>query len=34
MLELGIFHHVLDEHGFVEGRYFYRFRADEAALHA
>lgn len=32
MLELGIFHHVLDEHGFVEGRYFYRFRADEAAL--
>ncbi len=32
MLELGIFHHVLDEHGFVEGKFFYRFRADEAAL--
>lgn len=32
MLELGIFHHVLDEHGFLEGRYYYRFRADESAL--
>lgn len=34
MLELGIFHHVLDEHDFVEGKYFYRFRADEAMLAA
>jgi hypothetical protein len=32
LLELGVFHHVLDEHGFVAGRYFYRFRADETAL--
>jgi hypothetical protein len=32
LLELGVFHHVLDEHGFVEGKFFYRFRADEAAL--
>ena len=32
MLELGIFHHVLDEHDFVEGKFFYRFRSDEAAL--
>ena len=32
MLELGIFHHVLDEHGFVEGKFFYRFLADESAL--
>ena len=32
LLELGVFHHVLDEHGFVEGRFFYRFRADERAL--
>ncbi len=31
LLELGVFHHVADEHGFVDGRYFYRFRADEAA---
>ncbi|HXZ47889.1 MAG TPA: hypothetical protein VEG27_02660 [Usitatibacter sp.] len=34
LLELGVFHHVVDEHGFVEGRYFYRFRADEEALTA
>ncbi len=32
LLELGVFHHVLDEHEFVEGKFFYRFRADEAAL--
>lgn len=32
LLELGVFHHVLDEHGFVEGKFYYRFRADEAAL--
>jgi potassium efflux system protein len=27
----GIIRHVLDEHGFEDGRLFYRFRADEAA---
>jgi hypothetical protein len=32
LLELGVLHHVLDEHGFVEGRFFYRFRADEVAI--
>jgi hypothetical protein len=32
LLELGVFHHVLDQHGFVAGRFYYRFRADEAAL--
>jgi hypothetical protein len=26
-----IVHHVLDEHGFVDGHLFYRFRADELA---
>jgi len=34
LLGLGVFHHVLDEHGFSEGRYFYRFRADEVAVAA
>src|ERR1700694_4934502 len=29
LLELGALHHVLDEHGFVDGNFFYRFRADE-----
>ena len=32
LLDLGVLHHVLDEHGFIGGNYFYRFRADEAAL--
>jgi len=32
LLDLGVLHHVLDEHGFVEGRFFYRFRADEVAI--
>ena len=32
LLELGVFHHVLDQHGFVEGKFYFRFRADEAAL--
>lgn len=27
LLELGAFHHVLDEHGFLDGKLFYRFRA-------
>ena len=31
LLELGITHHVLDRHGFVDANFFYRFRADEAA---
>ncbi len=34
LLELGVFHHVVDEHGFVEGRFFYRFRADEETVPA
>lgn len=29
MLELGLLHHVVDEHGFVDGAYFYRFLSDE-----
>lgn len=29
LLELGVLHHVLDEHGFSDAKYFYRFRADE-----
>jgi hypothetical protein len=32
LLDLGVLHHVLDEHGFVEGKFFYRFRADEVAI--
>lgn len=32
LLELGVFHHVLDEHGFLEGKFFYRFRSDEVAI--
>ena len=27
----GVFHHVLDEHPFRDGTFFYRFYADEAA---
>jgi hypothetical protein len=34
LLELGVFHHVTDEHGFVEGKFFYRFRADEVSVPA
>lgn len=34
LLELGVFHHVVDEHGFVAGKFFYRFRADEVAVAA
>ena len=34
LLELGVFHHVVDEHGFVEGKLYYRFRADEVAVAA
>jgi small-conductance mechanosensitive channel len=30
LVERGDLHHVLDEHGFRDGPYFYRFRADEA----
>jgi small-conductance mechanosensitive channel len=29
LLERGFLHHVLDEHGFEDGPYFYRFDADE-----
>jgi small-conductance mechanosensitive channel len=28
----GIVHHVLDEHGFRDGHFFYRFRRDEAPM--
>lgn len=31
LLERDVIHHVLDEHGFRDGHFFYRFRADEAA---
>lgn len=31
LLELGAFHHVLDDHGFLDGNLFYRFRIDEHA---
>jgi small-conductance mechanosensitive channel len=31
LVESGTLHHVLDEHGFRDGPYFYRFRADEAS---
>lgn len=31
LLELGVFHHVLDQHGFVDGNLYYRFLADETA---
>jgi Domain found in Dishevelled, Egl-10, and Pleckstrin (DEP) len=34
LLELGVFHHVVDQHGFTEGKFFYRFRSDEVALAA
>lgn len=29
LIELGVMHHVVDEHGFVDEGYFYRFREDE-----
>ncbi len=31
MIRRGILHHVLDEHGFRDGTFFYRFRADESS---
>ena len=31
LIDLGTLHHVVDEHGFVDEGYFYRFRADEAS---
>jgi hypothetical protein len=31
LVERGVIHHVLDEHGFRDGHLFYRFRADEKA---
>jgi potassium-dependent mechanosensitive channel len=31
MVERGIAHHVLDEHDFEDGTYFYRFAADDAS---
>jgi hypothetical protein len=31
LVDLGVLHHVVDEHGFADEAYFYRFRADEAA---
>lgn len=34
LLDLGVFHHVVDEHGFVESKFFYRFRADEETIPA
>ena len=29
LVERGLLHHVLDEHGFRDGHFYYRFRADE-----
>jgi hypothetical protein len=29
LVERGLIHHVLDEHGFRDGNFFYRFYADE-----
>jgi small-conductance mechanosensitive channel len=34
LVERRIIHHVLDEHGFEDGGYFYRFYADEPRSHA
>lgn len=31
LVERGVIHHVLDEHAFRDGHYFYRFRSDEEA---
>jgi potassium efflux system protein len=31
LVERGVLHHVLDEHPFRDGTFYYRFRADEAA---
>jgi hypothetical protein len=30
LVDRGVIHHVLDEHGFKDSKLFYRFRADEA----
>jgi hypothetical protein len=30
LVERGVIHHVLDEHGFKDGNFFYRFYADES----
>ncbi len=32
LVERDVLHHVLDEHGFRDGHFFYRFRADERAV--
>ncbi len=32
LLERGVLHHVLDEHDFRDGNFYYRFRADEEAF--
>jgi len=32
LVERGVIPHVLDEHGFRDGHYFYRFRADETPV--
>jgi potassium efflux system protein len=32
LIERGIIHHVLDEHSFKDGNYFYRFYADEREI--
>jgi small-conductance mechanosensitive channel len=32
LVERGLVHHVLDEHGFRDGNFFYRFRADEEEM--
>ena len=29
LMDRGAFRHVLDEHGFEDGNFFYRFREDE-----
>jgi DEP domain-containing protein len=29
LVDLGVLHHVVDEHGFVDDGYFYRFRVDD-----
>jgi small-conductance mechanosensitive channel len=29
LVDLGVIHHVLDEHGFRDGHFFYRFREDD-----
>jgi potassium efflux system protein len=34
LVDRGIVHHVLDEHGFKDGSFFYRFRVDESSAAA